>query len=57
MGPDGMSEINAKDDLFTVPKLQPDGKNWVMYKTRLLWSQAARGLTGHFTGDSHMIQS
>jgi hypothetical protein len=38
------------DDFLRVPKLSSDGKNWVIYKDRLILSVQARGLDGHLDG-------
>ena len=51
-----MSTSN-KDNLFTIPKLSPDGSNWVTFKTHFLFAMAGRDIEGHFDGsDSHPVQ-
>ncbi|KAG2158005.1 uncharacterized protein EDB93DRAFT_1067233, partial [Suillus bovinus] len=39
-----------RDDFLCVPKLIVNGKNWMTYKDRLLWSVNARGFLGHLEG-------
>jgi hypothetical protein len=36
-----------KDDFATVPVLEPDGSNWVVWKTRVEFAMAAKGTFGH----------
>ena len=45
-----MSTTVVKDDLLNVPMLEPDGRNWVMFKTRLEWALAAKNVSGHLLG-------
>ena len=47
-----MSSIKLGNDLMKVPMLDAGGKNWVIYKDRLLWSIDACGLVGHVDGSS-----
>src|ERR1700732_3016298 len=44
-----MTSFTSKlgDDFLHVPKLASDGKNWVVYKDRLILSVQARALGGH----------
>ena len=47
-----MTSFTSKlgDDFLRVPKLASDGKNWVVYKDRLILSVQARALGGHLDG-------
>ena len=47
-----MTSFTSKlgDDFLRIPKLASDGKNWVIYKDRLMLSVQARGLGGHLDG-------
>src|ERR1700720_1375558 len=47
-----MTSFTSKlgDDFLRVPKLASDGKNWVVYKDRLILSVQARALSGHLDG-------
>jgi hypothetical protein len=49
-----MSTYTSKlgDDFLRVPKLASDGKNWVIYKDRLMLSLDAHGISGHLDGTS-----
>jgi len=42
--------MSAKDDFASVPVLEPDGSNWVVWKTRLQFAMAAKGTLGHLMG-------
>jgi hypothetical protein len=37
----------VKDELPNVPKLEPDRSNWVIFKTRLVWTFADRQVSDH----------
>src|SRR5882672_1152324 len=39
-----------RDTPFSVPKLSPDGSNWVTFKTRFLFTMGGRDVEGHFDG-------
>ncbi|EGO28094.1 hypothetical protein SERLADRAFT_435865 [Serpula lacrymans var. lacrymans S7.9] len=41
-----MSPVDNVDnkELLGVPKLEPDGSNWSIYKTRLAWALADKAL-------------
>ncbi|KAF8546407.1 hypothetical protein OG21DRAFT_1427096, partial [Imleria badia] len=43
-------ETTTKEDLYSVPKLEADGRNWVIFKNRLEWALAARDVVDHLTG-------
>ena len=47
-----MTSFTSKlgDDFLRIPKLASDGKNWVIYKDRLILSVQACGLGGHLDG-------
>jgi hypothetical protein len=45
MGPE-----TSKDDFATVPLLEPDGSNYVMWKLRLEITMASKGTLGHLDG-------
>src|SRR5262245_54584045 len=47
-----MSNENGKDDFTSVPILEPDGSNWVVWKNRLHYAMAAKGTYEHLTGSS-----
>ena len=49
-----MSTYTTKlgDDFLRVPKLASDGKNYVIFKDRLILSLDARGISGHLDGTS-----
>ena len=53
MSPDAMSVTTVKDELLNVPKLEPDGKNWIMFKTRLMYALEDRQqeVSGHLLGN------
>lgn len=38
------------NDFLRIPKLQSDGKNWIVYADRLALAVRVRGLEGHLTG-------
>ena len=40
----------GSDDLVCVPCLKANGSNWVLYKARLTWAAAAKGVAGHLDG-------
>src|SRR5260221_4431452 len=40
----------TRSELFTIPKLAEDGKNWITYKERLLNVISARGLMWYIDG-------
>ena len=42
--------LKLGNDFLYIPKLASDGKNWVIYKDRLMLSVQARGLGGHLDG-------
>jgi hypothetical protein len=44
---DMSSDTTCNTDLYTVPKLEPDGHNWIMFKNQLEWALAACGVTDH----------
>jgi hypothetical protein len=44
--------LKLGDDFLHVPKLASDGKNYVIYKDRLLLSLNAFGISGHLDGTS-----
>ncbi|KDQ11881.1 hypothetical protein BOTBODRAFT_113716 [Botryobasidium botryosum FD-172 SS1] len=33
----------------SIPKLQPDGSNWIMYKAQLLFAMESKGCSKHAT--------
>ncbi|KAF8835111.1 hypothetical protein BDN67DRAFT_875553, partial [Paxillus ammoniavirescens] len=35
---------------YSVPKLEADGWNWVIFKNRLEWELATHGITNHLSG-------
>ena len=43
-------ETTTKEDLYTVPKLEADSHNWVIFKNHLEWALAAHGIVDHLTG-------
>ena len=47
-----MATANPNQDTLpnTVPKLDPDGSNWVMYRIRFMAAVKAKGKWGHFDG-------
>ena len=42
-----MNSDNTREDMYTVPKLEPDGRNWIIFKNRIEWALAARGVVSH----------
>jgi hypothetical protein len=44
--------MQTKDHRITVPKLHPDGTNWVIYRDRVVWALRANGLDVHLTEDT-----
>ena len=42
-----MNSDNTREDMYTVPKLEPDGHNWIIFKNRIEWALAARGVVSH----------
>ena len=50
MGPGTNMSVIVKDDLLNIPKLEPDGSNWVIFKTRLSWALADRQVFNHLAG-------
>ncbi|PPQ72520.1 hypothetical protein CVT25_004305 [Psilocybe cyanescens] len=46
------STIKLGDDFMKIPKLEEAGMNWVIYKTRFLWSIDARGYLDHVDGSA-----
>ena len=48
MSPDTtMSSKTTREDMYTVPKLESDGRNWIIFKNRLEWALAAQGVVAH----------
>ena len=48
MSPDAtMNSETTHEDMYTVPKLESDGHNWIIFKNRLEWALAARGVVAH----------
>jgi hypothetical protein len=45
-----MSTTVVKDDLLNVPMLEPDGRNWVIFRTHLEWALASKNVDGHLLG-------
>ncbi|TFK80043.1 hypothetical protein K466DRAFT_504564 [Polyporus arcularius HHB13444] len=41
---------SATSNLYTIPKLAPDGANWVMYKKQIFVVMEAQGLMWHLLG-------
>ena len=49
MGPgQDLTSIPDKDNLFAIPKLSPDGSNWVTFRTHFLFTMAGHDIEGHF---------
>ena len=42
-----MNSDNTREDMYTVPKLEPDGRNWIIFKNRIEWALAACGVVLH----------
>ena len=42
-----MYSDNTCEDMYTVPKLEPNGHNWIIFKNRIKWALAARGVVSH----------
>jgi hypothetical protein len=40
----------VNDDLLNIPMLEPDGGNWVIFKTRLEWALASKNVDSHLLG-------
>ncbi|KAI8976427.1 hypothetical protein BD414DRAFT_376909, partial [Trametes punicea] len=48
-----MSSIKfSSDDSVRIPRLEANGSNWVLYKVRLTWAAAAKGVAEHLDGKS-----
>ena len=47
MGP-GQEHVTERDTSFSIPKLSPDGLNWVTFKTRFLYAMGSWDVEGHF---------
>lgn len=45
-----MGSTTTKEDLYTMFKLEADGRNWVIFKNRFEWALAMRGVVDHLTG-------
>ena len=41
--------VTVKDELPNVPRLEPDGSNWVIFKTRLTWTLADCQVLDHLS--------
>ncbi|KDQ59217.1 hypothetical protein JAAARDRAFT_128187, partial [Jaapia argillacea MUCL 33604] len=46
---------DSKDPIYTIPKLNPKGTNWIVYKTRLTVAFSVRKLIGHLDGMDVML--
>ena len=42
-----MSSETTREDMYTVPKLESDGRNWIIFKNCLEWALAAQGVVAH----------
>lgn len=42
-----MTPGDQEDDFYSVPRLEADGTNWPIYRTRLVWAMEAQGVAGH----------
>ena len=40
------------DSTFSIPKLSPDGSNWVTFRTRFLFAMDSHDIKGHFDGST-----
>src|SRR5882724_9719985 len=40
--------MSDKEPIWAIPKLAPDGSNWVMFKTCFLFAMAGHDIGGHF---------
>ena len=49
-GRDTMATTSSSSNKVTLPKLQEDGSNWVMYKERIQNHLTSKGLLRHYTG-------
>ncbi|KAF8151570.1 hypothetical protein B0H34DRAFT_665004, partial [Crassisporium funariophilum] len=44
------TSIKLGDDFMKIPRLDDEGKNWVIFKARFFWSIDARGYSDHIDG-------
>ncbi|KAI9568926.1 hypothetical protein HD554DRAFT_2038637 [Boletus coccyginus] len=57
MSPDAMEPTTTKEDLYTVLKLEADGRNWVIFKNHLEWALTTHGVVDHLNGTATKPQS
>ena len=50
MGHSQDNTMTNKETLWAIPKLTPDGSNWVTFKTQFLCTMASHNVDGHFNG-------
>src|SRR5882724_5435785 len=51
MGPrqdNSTTSMSDKEPVWAIPKLAPDGSNWVTFKTHFLFAMAGCDIEGHF---------